>query len=764
MKYLDSKLSAHVRAKDLLSNLSLKEKVAQLRNLVPQNKEYCYIENNEPVLTEKFLNVLRNDGVGSLQCLTRADFWTNRNKACGFTKETSAKLANAVQKIAIEASPYKIPLILFDDCRHGLPGVDSTVFPVGMGQASTWNRDLMGKLGSAIGTEMRSVGVTGSIGPNLNLARDPRWSRMEETYGEDPYLSGEMGYSYIKGLQGEGEDNSLKAIAAMHFVACMGDSENGLDGRPTNIGWKTANELFMPFAKGIKAGARCAMASYTSIEGVPCHGNKELLTDLMRDKYGFQGFIESDANGVFMMQADYKLHEDMAYCVAKAINAGLNVDLYCSCDTVYTLENVKRAIDKGWLKVETIDKLVYDVLKVKFELGLFENPYVDEKTVVDITNSVRENNKKLALEVARESIILLENKNNILPLCKDEKKKIALIGPHADDIYNLLGDYTPFVEEEDIITPLKGLKKIAEGFEINYARGCNIKTENIEEFNKALAVAKDSDIVIMTVGGSSNRYGQEFNAVGGGNSDWSGDADCGEGYDRATLEIYPAQLNLWSAIKELNKPMIGVLVHGRTMCINEVADTCDALIDVWYPGESGGLAIAEVIFGLVNPSGKLTVSVPRHAGQLPVYYNAKRTGRRDYLDITSKPLYEFGYGLSYTSFEYSNISIKKESMLPDESTSVKVTVTNTGDCDGYEVAELYVTDQYSEYIRPDRELRDFKKVFLKSKESAELEFIINGDTLGYFGYENNWCVEPGEFIISIGGNQSARECCKLKIK
>lgn len=755
--YRDRTLGVEERTSDLLKRMTVEEKVAQLRNLFCPWPEFTHKERGRLVVTEKLRSVLSGPGVGALQGLVRTDFWTQRTLESGFNRREGAEIVNIVQRLAIENSRLGIPLLLMDDSRHGQHGIGATVFPCGITLSCAWNPSLLKRVGNAIGRELRSQGQTVAIAPHLNLARDPRWSRMEETYGEDPFLAGRLGAAFVTGLQDEGEQRALQAIAAVCMFGGMGDCEGGQDGRPVHVGRRELKEVLLrPFAAAVKAGALGAMASYSDVDGVPCHANKELLSDILRGEWGFRGFIEADGNGVHYLHSRWGVAADLTEAAAMGIRTGLDMDLYVEKTKSYEVyaEALPDALQRGLVSMEDIDRSVTRILRVKFMLGLFENPYADPDQAVCVARSAE--HLGLALEAAREGIVLLKNDKGILPLSK-KIGSIAVIGPSADDPGNQLGDYTPATPRENVITILDGIRaRVSPDTKVRYARGCGIKDPSREGFTEAIAAAGQSDLVVVAVGGSSKReYKHTFNDVGTGVVDGHvkiSDIDCGEGITRATLNLLGVQRELLEEIKQTGKPVVVVLIHGRPVSIPHVAEIADAVIDAWYPGEQGGTAVAEVLFGDYNPAGRLSVSVPRHVGQLPVYYNTRRPRRRDYIDMPTAPLYPFGHGLSYTTFTYENLQATPDAIPVDGTATVSVDVTNTGKIAGDEVVQMYVRDEHSSVVRPLLELKGFERVHLAPGESRQVAFSVGWDELCFCGPDMDWVVEAGEFTIMIGGN------------
>ena len=761
--YRNSNESIESRVKDLLDRMNIDEKIAQLRNLVCPWDDFTHKSKGEIVITDKMKAAICDYGYGALQCLLRTDFWSQKDLSTGFNRAEGAELVNRIQKLAVEKTRLGIPLLLMDDARHGQQGIGTTMFPAGIALGSTWNKELLHRIGNVVGRELRRGGQTVSIGPHLNVTRDPRWSRMEETYGEDPFLVGQLGASYVKGLQAETPDGLVRAVAAMIMFGGMGSAENGQDARCIHAGKRELHEVLLrPFEAAVKAGTLGAMASYCAIDGVPCHANRELLTDILRNEWGFRGFIESDCHGLIYLNAWHNVACNLSQAAAMGVKAGLDLDLHLETQDVYG-EPLKKALDEGRVSIEDIDILVSRLLSVKFRLGLFENPFADPDESVAVGNCPE--HQAISLDAARQCMILLKNDNNTLPLKRDIKS-VAVIGPNADDPGNQMGDYTPPIPREKVATLLDGVRAcVSEDTHIHYARGCGIKDPSTAGFKEALSAAEKSDVAIVAIGGSSKReYSHSASEVGTGiinETIQMSDIDCGEGNDRISLDLPEQQLALVQEIKKLGIPIVVVLIHGRPISIPEIDDIADAIVDAWYPGPQGGQAVAEVIFGEYNPAGRLPISIPRHVGQLPVFYNTHRPPRHDCVDMTSKPLYQFGYGLSYTRFEYSNLTLRNDKIKVGETATVSVDVTNTGKIPGDEVVQMYIKDYFSSLVRPELELKGFERIHLAAGQTKRVPFAITEEHLCFYDIQKGWIVEPGDFTIMIGGHIG--ECLETQL-
>ncbi len=750
------------RVADLLGRMTLDEKLGQL--LQPLGwKAYLRTPQGLRISPKFAARLAQPGGIGGLYGLLRADAWTEVTLATGLTPREGAEVVNLLQRFAIEQSRLGIPLLISEECMHGHMAIGATVFPTGIGIGSTWDRDLARRLGAAIGRETRAQGGNVAYAPDLDLARDPRWSRCEETFGEDPVLAGRLGAEMVRGLQANGVAATLKHLAA------YGDAEGGHNGAPAHVGWRELHEVLLaPFKMGVEAGAWSAMVAYNEIDGIPCTCNRELLTDILRRQWGFRGFVVSDCNSVNTIVHD-GLAADAETAAKLALEAGMDSDL----DARSYREPLRRAVARGLVEMGAVDAAAGNILRVKFALGLFENPYADEGRAPTLIGC-REH-RELALETARKQIVLLKNEAGVLPLAR-RPQRLAVIGPNADEPMNQLGDYTAPQPVGSVVTVLDGLRAVAgEGVEIAYARGCRVKTLDRSGFAEAVAVARASDVIVAVVGGSSARgmgmgINQETGAalVDGRATDI--DMECGEGFDRADLGLAGVQDELLCELRKLGKPLIAVVVAGRPLAIAWLAEHADAILHAWYPGCEGGRAVAEILFGDICPSGKLPVSIPRQVGQLPVYYYHKRRARPGYVGLPATPLFLFGFGLSYTRFAYADVRVER---LPGASqpqigadtqvARLVVKVENGGPVAGEEIVQLYVRDLVASISRPVRELKDFVRVALGPGERREVSFAITGEMLGCHGADGGWGVEPGDFELLVGGGLDLLLAAPLRV-
>lgn len=744
--YKNAKAPVEARVKDLLQRMTLEEKVGQLNTLLGWP---MYEKKGDAVgISATFKEEISKRHIGSFWATLRADPWTQKTLETGLSPRQSAEVTNAMQKYMMENTRLGIPLILAEECPHGHMAIGTTVFSTSIGQASTWDPALIQEMASAIAAEARVQGAHIGYGPVLDLVREPRWSRLEETYGEDPYLIGQMGIAMVKGFQGSSLTSGKNIISTLKHFTAYGSPEGGHNG---GIALTGPRDLYMsylpPFKEAIKAGALSIMASYNSIDGIPCSANAFLLKDVLVKEWGFKGYTVSDLHGIPSMNTNHRVAADMEQAATMSINAGLDNDLG---GAAYGDALIKAVKDK-LVTMATIDSAVAHVLRVKFKMGLFENPYVDPAAVEKVVATPA--HIALSKKVALESIVLLKNENNLLPLSKNIKH-LAVIGPNADNIYNQLGDYTAPQPEEKIVTVLEGIKaKLGAGTHVSYVKGCAIRDTANDNIAAAVAAAKDADAVVLVLGGSSARdFKTSYQATGAaevksGESAVS-DMESGEGYDRVSLDLMGLQSKLMKSLAATGKPVVLVLIEGRPLNITWAADNIPAIVNAWYPGQEGGHAVADVLFGDYNPAGRLPVSIPKSVGQLPVYYNYKNASRHDYVEMTAKPQYSFGYGLSYTTFGYDHLQVQ----VNGKKVAVKFTVKNTGKVEGDEVAQLYVRDDYSSVVTANEQLKRFQRVHLKAGESKEISFELNPEDLQLLNVQNKWVVEPGTFSVMVGGS------------
>ena len=713
--YKDPSFSIDVRLSDLLSRMTLEEKVGQL--LCPLGWEMYEIHGNEVCPSGKFKQLIKERNVGMLWATYRADPWTKKTLANGLNPEMAAKAGNALQKYVMENTRLGIPMFLAEEAPHGHMAIGATVFPTGIGMAATWSPELVKEVGQVIAKEIRSQGGHISYGPVLDLTRDPRWSRVEETFGEDPVLSGTLGASMVDGLGGGNLSQKYATIATLKHFLAYAVPEGGQNGNYASVGIRDLHQNFLPpFRKAIDAGALSVMTSYNSIDGIPCTSNHYLLTQLLRNEWKFRGFVVSDLYSIEGIHESHFVAPTKENAAIQSVMAGVDVDLG---GDAYT--NLCHAVQSGQMDKAVIDTAVCRVLRMKFEMGLFE----------------------------QSSITLLKNENSILPLSK-MINKVAVIGPNADNRYNMLGDYTAPQEDSNVKTVLDGIITKLSPSRVEYVRGCAIRDTTVNEIEQAIEAARRSEVVIVVVGGSSARdFKTSYKETGAAVAEEGSvsDMECGEGFDRASLSLLGRQQELLESLQKTGKPLIVVYIEGRPLEKNWASEYADALLTAYYPGQEGGNAIADVLFGDYNPSGRLPISVPRSVGQIPVYYNQKAPRNHDYVEVSSSPLYSFGYGMSYTTFEYSDLQVVQKSARCFE---VSFKVKNTGKYDGEEVSQLYMRDEYASVVQPMKQLKHFERFHLKKGAEKKVTFVLTEEDFFLVNYTLKKVVESGNFHLMIG--------------
>ena len=739
--YKDPSFSIDVRLSDLLSRMTLEEKVGQL--LCPLGWEMYEIHGNEVCPSGKFKQLIKERNVGMLWATYRADPWTKKTLANGLNPEMAAKAGNALQKYVMENTRLGIPMFLAEEAPHGHMAIGATVFPTGIGMAATWSPELVKEVGQVIAKEIRSQGGHISYGPVLDLTRDPRWSRVEETFGEDPVLSGTLGASMVDGLGGGNLSQKYATIATLKHFLAYAVPEGGQNGNYASVGIRDLHQNFLPpFRKAIDAGALSVMTSYNSIDGIPCTSNHYLLTQLLRNEWKFRGFVVSDLYSIEGIHESHFVAPTKENAAIQSVMAGVDVDLG---GDAYT--NLCHAVQSGQMDKAVIDTAVCRVLRMKFEMGLFEHPYVDPKIAAKTVR--RKEHIELARKIAQSSITLLKNENSILPLSK-MINKVAVIGPNADNRYNMLGDYTAPQEDSNVKTVLDGIITKLSPSRVEYVRGCAIRDTTVNEIEQAIEAARRSEVVIVVVGGSSARdFKTSYKETGAAVAEEGSvsDMECGEGFDRASLSLLGRQQELLESLQKTGKPLIVVYIEGRPLEKNWASEYADALLTAYYPGQEGGNAIADVLFGDYNPSGRLPISVPRSVGQIPVYYNQKAPRNHDYVEVSSSPLYSFGYGMSYTTFEYSDLQVVQKSARCFE---VSFKVKNTGKYDGEEVSQLYMRDEYASVVQPMKQLKHFERFHLKKGEEKKVTFVLTEEDFFLVNYTLKKVVESGNFHLMIG--------------
>ena len=736
--YLDSTQSIERRVEDLLSRMTLKEKVGQM------NMPCVYEDALGPDIPGK-REALRRYTLGTYteEIGPGGGFFTAANEVMREGPGDQAHFYNELQKIAIEKTRLKIPLLQTEEGTHGVMCSGHTIFPEGPGIGSTWNPDLVREIYATAAREARSVGIHQLFTLVVEPNRDPRLGRNEEGYSEDPYLCARIAESIVRGAQGHDVSAEDKVVAGLCHYPGQSQPVSGFEKGAMEISERMLREVFLPpWVAGIKkAGALGVMATYPAIDGIPTHASKLILTRILREELGFQGLVLGEGSGIDTIVWEH-VAANQKEAGAIALKAGLDVGISYEAGFMKPLiENV----EEGKVSMDLIDRAVRRILRQKFVLGLFERPYVDPDYAVAMVH--RREHQDLTLRAARESIVLLKNERGILPLRKD-LKSIAVIGPNADHDRNLLGDYVSHAIPQHIVTVLEGIKGLVPATtRVLYAKGSAVWGTDRSGFAEAVQAAKGADVAVVVVG-ENERYSPDKGSNG-------------EGRDVASLDLSGVQEDLIREVQATGTPTVVVLINGRPLSIRWTAENVPAIVEAWLPGELGGRAIAEVLFGDYNPGGKLPVTVPRHVGQLPAFYNFKPTKGRlnddrmqvqEYVDMPGSPLFPFGHGLSYTKFEYSNLKISPAWIGPWGVVQVSVDVQNTGQRLGAETVQLYVNDLISSVTRPLRELKGFEKIVLQAGEKMTVRFKLGPEELSFLDRNLESVVEPGTFRVMVGSS------------
>lgn len=739
--YRNPALPVEKRVADLLGRMTLEEKIAQLGGTW-QNRENehdetkFFVGKNREFLPDRAAALLKN-GLGGMS-----------RPSEGRGPREMAEFTNTLQKWIIEHTRLGIPILFHDECLHGHVAPRGTSYPQAIALASTWNPALVQNVFSATALEVRARGARQCLAPVLDLARDPRWGRTEETYGEDPYLTSRIGVAAVRGLQGDGPgiDQSHVMATTKHF-AVHSQPESGTNVGPANYSERTVREYFLkPFQAAIQeAGASSVMPSYNELDGIPNHSNRHLLDDVLRHEWGFEGLVVSDYYAVHDLNVLHHIVSDNEQAAKIALESGVDMEL----PAVETYSTLAEQVRDGRVSESFVDRAASRVLRAKFIAGLFDDPYVDPDRADQVTNTPE--HQQLALEAAHESITLLKNHNDLLPLDRAKYRRIAVIGPNAAEVH--LGGYSG--EPGRGTSVLQGIKdKVGAGAEILYAEGCRI-TETPPDWNAdkvvlgdpalnarriqdATLIARKADLIVLVVGENEQTSREEWAVTHLG--------------DRDSLDLLGNQDDLARAMVETGKPIVVLLLHGRPNSVNYIAEHVPAILDGWYLGQEGGKAVADVLFGDYNPAGRLPITVPRSVGQLPDYYYQKPSARRGYLGSSTEPLFPFGWGLSYTTFKYSGLSLAPATIGTSGETKVSVDVRNTGKVRGDEVVQLYIRDEVSSVTRPIKELRGFRRITLAPGEMKTVEFKLGFEQLSFLNRDMRRVVEPGTFKIMVGGN------------
>ncbi len=749
MIYQDASRSIEERIADLLSRMTLAEKIAQL------GSAWVF-----ELLTDMKFDIdkaqqLMSHGIGHI---------TRVAGASSLTPVEGAKLANTIQRYLLENTRLGIPAMVHEECCSGYMARNATCFPQTIGLASTWEPELARAMASVVRAQMRAAGAHQGLSPVLDVVRDPRWGRVEETFGEDPYLVSLMGVNFVAGLQGS--DWAERVVAtAKHFVG-YGVPDGGFNWNPAHIPARELREVFLlPFEAAVKeANLQSVMNGYNELDGVPCAASDLLLDIILRQEWGFDGVVVSDYFAINQLQQAHQISNNKISSARRALTAGIDIELP---NTDCYGQPLREAVETGVIDVALIERSVGRLLAQKFALGLFENPYVAETAITAVLDTPEQ--RRLAREIAQKSLILLKNEGTLLPLDKGISK-LAVIGPQADTTRHLVGDYAYICHIESLMEarqkdmglgmPLPDAMEIDDGFvpmntilqalrnkvsaetEIFYAPGCEITGDDKSGFVAAVEAARQAEVALIFVGGKSGL---------------TDDCTCGEFRDRADLNLTGVQEELVQAIHATGTPVVLVLIDGRPLSIRWAAEHVPAILKAWLPGEEGAEAVADVLFGDVTPGGKLPITVPRHVGQIPIYYNHKPSGGRShwkesYVDLSNKPLWPFGYGLSYTTFTYRNLRLSKQQVTAGDAFRVSVEVTNTGDYAGDEVVQLYTRMAYVMVTRPVKELKGFKRITLEPGQTKAVTFELFTNQFGFYNRDMCYVVEPGAVEIMVGAS------------
>jgi beta-glucosidase len=748
--YKNPKVPVEKRVKDLLKRMTIEEKAAQLMGL--------WNGGVEDFKDEIFKDPAKMKEIFGKGC-------HSIHPAPFKIKETVA-LRNKIQQYLLENTRLGIPAMFVDEGQHGMMRPESTVFPQAIGLACSWDPELFETVYGVVAHEMRSRGTHHALTPVIDVCRDPRWGRVEETYGEDPYLNGVLSCAAVKGLQGTKNGRVAKnhVAATLKHLVGHGQSEGGQNQGPANYSLRVLYDYHMPPFKMCidKVKPVSVMPSYNEVDGIPSHSNKWLLLDLLRKEWKYDCMIVSDYYGVDQLLLKHFVVQDEKEAAATAFNAGVQYEF--PQGNFYKL--LPKLVKEGKVKQSDIDRAVAQTLKLKFELGLFENPFIDWDEAIKVSR--KPEHKASALIAAQESVVLLKNDGNLLPFPKNKYKKIAVVGPCAKDLY--FGGYAG--EPYEKVSLLEGItKKAGKQSEILFAQGCKLTTnttnsyfnwkyddivfatreENLKLIKEAVETAKKADVIILAIGENEHlcREAWAKNHIG----------------DNSTLDLFGEQQELADAMLASGKPVVVYLMNGRPLSVNRIAEKAPAIIEGWYMGQETGTAAADIIFGDVNPSGKLTITFPRSAGQLPMYYNHKPSAQfHDFLSEKIEPLFYFGYGLSYTHFSYDKLKLERKTIKARESVKLTVEIINNGKVDGDEIVQLYIRDKVSTVTRPVKELRDFVRVSLKAGEKKKVVFNITPDKLAFHNLKMKFAVEPGVFELMVGGSSRDQDLLKTELE
>lgn len=714
----DAKIDKKVDS--LLSKMTLDEKIGQLTLYTSD------MDQTGAFLRPEYIEDIKSGNVGSI------------------FNAYGAEYTRKLQEMAVNETRLGIPLLFGYDVIHG----HRTIFPVPIGEASSWDLAAIKKSAQVAAAEASAEGLHWTFAPMADIARDPRWGRIVEGSGEDPYLGSVIAAERVRGFQGNSPYDLNTIAACVKHLAAYGAAQAGRDYHTVDMSERTLREVYLPpYKAAIDAGALTVMTAFNDLNGIPATANKFLFDQILRKEWGFKGFVVTDYTAI-MELLYHGVAKDKYDASALAMNAGVDMSMQ---DGFYqqTLADLVR--DKK-ISEKQIDIAAARVLKVKFQLGLFEDPFRYSDVERQKAEIMKPENIEAAFDMAKKSIVLLKNENQVLPL-SNKVKTIAVIGPLADSKRDLIGSWSAAGDWAKSITLLEGLKKKFPSVNFIYEKGAEVDTNDKSGFAKAVSAAKKADLVILGIG---EAY-------------WMS----GEAASRSEIGLPGVQEDLAKAVHAVGKPVVAVLMNGRPLTINWLDEHVDAILETWFLGTKAGDAIAEVISGDYNPSGKLPVTFPKNVGQIPIFYSAKSTGRpfvadnkytSKYLDVSNEPLYVFGYGLSYTKFEYGPIQLSAKEIKPTEKLTVKITLSNSGKFDGEEVVQLYLKDKVASATRAVRELKDFQKVFLKAGESKEITFVLDNEDLSFYRANMSWGSESGEFVVFVGGNSRDTKSAEFILK
>ena len=740
--YRDAKAPIEQRVEDLLSRMTIEEKVGQMNQLVGIE----HFRQNSATMSAEDLATNTANAFYPGMTVEDIEKMTSDGLVSSFLHVLTLEEANELQRLAMK-SRLQIPLLIGIDAIHGNAKCqNNTVYPTNIGLASSFDVPMAYRIARETAAEMRAMNMHWTFNPNVEVARDGRWGRCGETFGEDPYLVTLMGEATTRGYQGNLDTPNDVLACVKHFVGGS-YSINGTNGAPCDVSERTLREVFFPpFEASVKSGGATVMMSHNELNGVPCHTNSWLMEDVLRKEWGFKGFVVSDWMDIEHCVDQHFTAKDNKEAFMQSILAGMDMHMHGPEWQTAVVDLVK----EGKISEERINQSVRRILRTKFQLGLFEHPYVTKKERDRVINNPE--HKATALEATRNSIVLLKNADQLLPLDAKRYRKVLVTGINADD-QNIMGDWSELQPDDKVLTVLKGLRMVSPETQFEFVdQGWDPRNMSPEKVDEAVAKAKECDLNIVCCG----EYMMRFR--------WN-DRTSGEDTDRDNLDLVGLQNELIQRINETGKPTVLVIISGRPLSVNYAAEHVPAIINAWEPGQYGGQAIAEIIYGKVNPSAKLAMTMPRSAGQLSTWYNHKASAFfHPVVCGKSTPLYPFGFGLSYTTFEYSNLRLSASEMGKTGTLKATVTVKNTGKCEGVEIVEMYINDCVSSAARPVKELKGFERVALKAGESQDVTFDITPDKLAFYNLNMKRVVEPGEFEVMVGGSSEDAKLLKAKFE